>query len=70
MRPFLIVLTILVFAADAVLFFQFHKWLDRLEHHLNEPLSGKEEHHVLGLLKRIGILSSAAALLVLILIFL
>lgn len=70
MRPFLIVLTVLLFAADAAVFIRFRKWLARLERHPDEPLSAGQERTIQNLMKLIGILSAAWTLLALVVIFL
>ena len=70
MRPFLIVLTILIFAADAAVFVRFRKWLAQLERHPDKPLTEHQERTLQNVLKLIGILSAAWTLLTLVIIFL
>ena len=70
MRPFLIVLTILIFAADAAVFVRFRKWLAQLERQPDKPLTEHQERTLQNVLKLIGILSAAWTLLTLVIIFL
>lgn len=70
MRPFLIVLTILIFAADAAVFVRFRQWLAQLERQPDKPLTEHQERTLQNVLKLIGILSAAWTLLTLVIIFL
>ena len=70
MRPFLIVLTILIFAADAAVFVRFRKWLAQLERQPDKPLTEHQERTLQNVLKLIGILSAASTLLTLVIIIL
>ena len=70
MRPFLIVLTILIFAADAAVFVRFRQWLAKLERQPDKPLTEHQERTLQNVLKLIGILSAAWTLLTLVIIFL
>ena len=70
MRPFLIVLTILIFAADAAVFVRFRQWLAQLERQPDKPLTEHQERTLQNVLKLIGTLSAAWTLLTLVIIFL
>ena len=70
MRPFLIVLTILIFAADAAVFVRFRQWMAQLERQPDKPLTEHQERTLQNVLKLIGILSAAWTLLTLVIIFL
>ena len=70
MRLFLIVLTLIFFAADLAVFVRFRTWLARMERTLDGPMSPSEERHLQRQIKLIGVLSAAWTLLTLILIFL
>lgn len=57
MRPVLMILMILVFAADLVAFLQLRRRINSWGSRLEEPLSDQEQRYVQSRLKLVGVLS-------------